>query len=139
TPAPFNIFLWNGYATVNDTLYAGLYSIFDDDNEISFHRLAQNKHLLKSYRGQLPVERIKWFSQSFFTVGIEGRRLLMHALRLCRSDLWLTNQSAPPSWSYRLLFNADSTKTTGFERYGTDFKYRSTLFGPLLDRIGGEK
>ena len=139
TPAPFNIFLWNGYATVNDTLYAGLYSIFDDNNEINFHRLAQNKHLLEAYRGQLPVERIKWFSQGFFTAGIEHGNLRMHDLRFGRSDLWLTNQPAPPSWSYRFLFNADSANITGFERYGVSFDRRSALFGPLLDRIGGEK
>ncbi|MCW9705607.1 metal-dependent hydrolase [Fodinibius salsisoli] len=138
TPTPFNIFLWTGYAVEQDTIHTGLYSIFDNDTQIEFQSVDRQAHLLASYREQLPVERLLWFSQGYFVAdGAEGN-LLVHDLRFGRSDLWLTDQPAPYVWNYRLLFNGDSSKVTGFNRFEPNFARRAALFGQLIERVLGE-
>lgn len=137
TPSPFNIILWTGYATQNDTLYAGLYSIFDENEQIEFKKVPQKKDLLNPYRGQLPVERLVWFSQGYYSAEMQSGNLMVHDVRFGRSDLWLTDQPAPFIWNYRLLFNEDSTETTGFQRYEPDLGQSASLFGKLWARMWG--
>lgn len=139
TPAPFSIFLWTGYAEEADSLHAGLYSVFDDDNQINFHSLKQNKELLDPYRGQLPVERLIWFSQGYYAVEKDSARMLFHDLRFGRSDLWLTESSVPYVWNYELKFNQDSTQVTGFEQFEPDFNTSNEMIGKLINRIFGEE
>ncbi|SHF93085.1 inner membrane protein [Fodinibius roseus] len=136
TPTPFNIFLWTGYAEQGDTLYAGLYSFFDGEDDIRFHRITQHEELLEPYRGQPAVERMLWFSRGYFVAdkGTSGE-LFMHDLRFGRSDFWLTDQPAPYVWNYQLQFNKDSTQVTGFRRFQPDFERRAALLGRLMDRI----
>lgn len=138
TPAPLNIFLWTGYAHANDTLYAGLYSVFDDDREIDFTSVPQHKSLLEPYRGQLPVERLIWFSRGYYAAKKNSDDIIVHDLRFGRSDLWLTDEPAPFVWNYKLLFNGDSTKVTGFKQYEPSFDMRSEMWGQLIDRIAGK-
>lgn len=139
TPTPFNILLWTGYAVKGDTLYAGLYSILDDDRDIRFHRIPQNEKLLKPYRDQLAVERLLWFSQGYFTADQDSKgQLFLHDLRFGRSDFWLTGEPARYVWNYQLQFNKDSTQVTGFRRFEPGFEQRGVMFGRLVDRILGE-
>lgn len=139
TPAPFTIFLWTGYAEEGDSLYAGLYSVFDDDRQINFHTIPQNEGLLDPYRGQLPIERLIWFSQGYYAVEKDSTRMLFHDLRFGRSDLWLTAESAPFVWNYELHFNDDSSKVTGFEQFEPSFNTRREMIGKLINRIFGEE
>jgi len=137
TPSPLNIFLWTGYAEANDTLYAGLYSIFDEDDEINFQAVPQNKKLLQPYRNQLPVERLIWFSRGYYAAEIKPEGLIVHDLRFGRSDLWLTDDSAPFVWNYKLRFNSDSTKVTGFKQFEPSFDMRADMWDRLYNRILG--
>jgi inner membrane protein len=139
TPTPLNIFLWTGYAVERDTIHSGLYSIFDADSQIRFQSVSRNQQQLAPYRGQLPVERLLWFSQGYFVANKKEGKLLVHDLRFGRSDLWLTNKPASYVWNYRLLFNDDSTQTTSFHRYEPDFASRTALFGRMFDRVLGEE
>lgn len=138
TPAPFTVFLWTGYAIEGDSIYAGLYSIYDDDQNINFHSLPQNKVLLEPYRDQLPVERLIWFSQGYFAVTKDSAEVSVHDLRFGRSDLWLDDEAAPYVWNYRLEFNDDSTRVTGFEQFEPSFDTRGEMWSKLLDRTFGE-
>ncbi|WP_138431047.1 metal-dependent hydrolase [Fodinibius saliphilus] len=137
TPAPFSIFLWTGYAEEGDTLYTALYSIFDDDQNLNFKSIPQNEQLLRPYKGQLPVERLKWFSQGYYAVEKNSPTLLVHDLRFGRSDLWLTDEPAPFVWNYRLIFNEDSTKVIGFEQFEPSFDMRTKVWNHLLNRTLG--
>lgn len=137
TPAPFSLFLWTGYAEEGDSLYAGLYSVFDDDKRIDFHSLPKNEALLKPYRGQLPVDRLIWFSQGFYAAEKDANRLLVHDLRFGRSDLWLTNDQAPCVWNYELHFNEDSTEVLGFEQFEPSFDMRGEILSKLISRTFG--
>lgn len=139
TPAPFSIFLWTGYAVEGDSIHAGLYSIFDDDQKISLHSLPQNKSLLDPYRGQLPVERLTWFSQGYYAVSLQRDAVLVHDLRFGRSDLWLSEKPHPYFWSYRLKFNNDSTRVTGFEQFEASLDTRGEIWSKLISRMFGEQ
>lgn len=138
TPAPFTIFLWTGYAEENDTLYSGLFSIFDEDERILFQKISRNEGLLEPFRNDPPVERLIWFSQGYFSVSQTDTSLLVHDLRFGRSDLWLTDHPAPFVWNYRLQFNADSSEVIGFHQFEPNFNTRSGIFSRLIDRIAGE-
>ncbi|MDX1585508.1 MAG: metal-dependent hydrolase [Balneolaceae bacterium] len=138
TPMALTEFLWVGYAQSGDTIYTGLYSIFDDDRDITFQKLDMNPELIQPYRDQLPVERILWFSHGYFLAEKSGDILKMHDLRFGRSDLWLTSEPAPLVWTYHLTFNSDSSRVTGFTHVEPEFDFSSELFGKLLDRISGK-
>lgn len=137
TPAPFSIFLWTGYAEEKDTLYAGLYSVFDGDRQIQFHAVPQNKSLLEPYRNHLPVKRLIWFSGGYFAAEENSSGLIVHDLRFGRSDLWLTDDSAPFVWNYQLQFNRDSTKVIGFKQFEPSFDASGEVWGRLISRTFG--
>ncbi|MEL7833140.1 metal-dependent hydrolase [Fodinibius sp. Rm-B-1B1-1] len=139
TPSPLNILLWNGYAESQDTLYVGLYSVFDDNRQIEFKSIPQNKKLLKPFDDQLPVERLIWFSRGYYAADKIGSELIVHDLRFGRSDLWLTDGDAPFVWNYRLEFNGDSTRVTGFEQFEPSFDMRTEMWNRLFKRMVGQK
>lgn len=139
TPAPLSIFLWTGYAEEDDTLYAGLYSVFDEDCQIQFHAVPQNKLLLEPYRKQLPVERLIWFSRGYYAAEKNSSGLIFHDLRFGRSDLWLTDNAAPFVWNYRLQFNANSTKVTGFKQFEPSFDTSGEMWDRLISRTFGNE
>lgn len=138
TPMPFTEFLWVGYAQSGDTIYAGLYSIFDDDREVALQQVPMNTRLIAPYENQLPVERILWFSQGYYSAEKKDKGLYMHDLRFGRQDLWLTEGPAPFVWNYKLEFNDDSTRVIGFKQQEPSFDFSSELFGKLIDRIFGK-
>lgn len=137
TPAPFSVFLWNGYIESGDTVYAGTYSVFDNDDMIEFKGIPRHADLIEPYRDDRAVERIIWFSNGYYAAERSGGRLLVHDLRFGRSDLWLTRRDAPFVWSYRLEFNSDSTRVTGFHRIRPAFETSNGLPGMLIDRAFG--
>lgn len=139
TPAPFTIFLWTGYAVEDDSIHAGLYSVFDNDRNIQFQSLQQNKSLLGPYHDQLPVERLIWFSRGYYAASMHRNEVLVHDLRFGRSDLWLNDGSYPYVWNYRLEFNNDSTRVIGFEQFEPSFDTSGDVWDRLLDRTFGEE
>ncbi|MYA24624.1 MAG: metal-dependent hydrolase, partial [Gemmatimonadetes bacterium] len=53
-PTPFNAVLWSGLAGADDHLWAGLYSLLDDDSAILFRRIERNTHLIAPRRDDPP-------------------------------------------------------------------------------------
>ncbi|MDZ7694807.1 MAG: metal-dependent hydrolase [Balneolaceae bacterium] len=100
TPAPLTSFLWVGYAESNDTIYAGLYSVFDDDQDLQFVEVPKNTHLIYPYKDDLPTQRTLWFSRGYYTVERHPDGLKFTDLRFGRSDLWLTDSDAPYTWNF---------------------------------------
>lgn len=138
TPMPLTEFLWVGYAMSGDKIYTGLYSIFDDDTDITFQKLDMNRELIQPYKEQLPVKRILWFSHGYFLAEKSEDHFKMHDIRFGRSDLWFSTQQAPMVWTYNLTFNEDSTRVTGFKHQEPAFEFSRERFGKLIDRITGE-
>ncbi|MFH5884790.1 metal-dependent hydrolase [Halalkalibaculum sp. DA3122] len=140
TPAPLTIFLWTGYLESGDDIHVGLYSIFDNDQEIDFITLPRQSDLIAPYRDDLPVQRLLWFSNGYYTVEKRPDGLIFSDLRFGRSDLWLSgaNPSSAYVWNYKLEFNGDSTQVTGIRHFEPSFDTRKGMFGQLFNRILGE-
>lgn len=139
TPAPFTEFLWTGYAESDDTIYAGLYSVFDDDRSVDLIKVPQNSGLINTYKNDLPVRRLIWFSNGYYSVEKRTDGIYFSDLRFGRSDLWLTDRDAPLAWTYKLEFNNDSSMVTGFRHFEPSFNRGDNLLGRLVDRIIGTK
>lgn len=138
TPMPFSEFLWVAYAQSGDAIYAGLYSIFDEDKEVTFQRVPMKSSLIERYSDQLPVERIRWFSQGYYAADQKDDGLFVHDLRFGRTDLWLTDGPAPFVWNFKLEFNQDSSSVVSFDQLEPSFDFSGEQFAKLLDRISGE-
>lgn len=138
TPAPLTSFLWTGYAESRDTVYAGMYSVFDDDTHVRLIRVPQRTDLISPFLDDLPIRRLLWFSNGYYSVERKEDGLYFSDLRFGRSDFWLAERQAPFVWRYRLEFNDDSTRVTGFRQFEPSFGERNNSFGALVNRILGE-
>jgi len=81
-PSPFNTFLWR-ILVMDDTMYyEGYYSIFDKDRSIAFSGYPNNKALLKPIENHWPVERLQWFTQSFYSARRMADQIVITDLRM---------------------------------------------------------
>jgi len=137
TPAPLSIFLWTGYAESGDTLYAGIYSVFDGDRTIELVKIPKRSELIDPYRDDLAIRRLVWFSNGYYTAERREEGVYFSDLRFGRSDLWLSEDEAPFVWNYKLEFNEDSTSVTGFRHFEPSFDTGGNRFDQLVGRTFG--
>ncbi len=101
-PTPFNAVLWSGLAGADDHLWAGLYSLLDDDSAIRFRRIERNTHLIAARRDDPPIQRLLWFARGYYRVEHRADALYFHALRFGRSDFYL-DTTGTYFFTFRLL------------------------------------
>lgn len=135
-PAGPTTLMWLGYVTRNDSVYAGLYSILDDDTDITFRGVAKNSHKLDPFLDDEPVQVLMWFSRGYIKMEEKEGGVYLHDLRFGRSDFWLTDQGEY-IWSNKLRFNADSTRVTGFDRAIPLFDFELENRDRIWNRIWG--
>jgi inner membrane protein len=81
-PGPLNTLLWRVLAMSEDSYYEGFYSLFDRDRSIGFDRYPSDPRLLNGLEGHWPVQRLQWFTKGFYSVGLDGRGIVMTDLRM---------------------------------------------------------
>jgi inner membrane protein len=136
TPTPLNNLLWMGIAEQDDHLWVGLYSLFDEDGHVRFHRIEKNTDLIAGLLDQEPVTKLLWFSRGYYTVSAEAGELYFNDLRFGRSDSWLTAVGSYV-FSFRLLRHPqEPDRVTDFQRRSPNFG-RDDVFSLLWERIGG--
>ena len=143
TPTPFNTVLWAGLAADGDHLWAGLYSLLDDEPSIRFRRIERNTQLIADHLTAPPIEKLLWFSRGYYQVEARDGALLFNDLRFGRSDSWLDSTG-----SYIFIFRlvddpADPSRILDFQQQDT-FAAREDgdigrLFGLLWRRMQGDK
>ena len=101
-PTPFNAVLWSGLAGADDHLWAGLYSLLDDNSAIRFQRIERNTHLIASRRDDPPIQRLFWFSRGYYRVERRADALYFYDLRFGRSDFYL-DSTGTYRFAFRLL------------------------------------
>ena len=139
TPTPFNNLLWMGLADGGDHLRIGLYSLFDPDDGIRFHRIEKNTALIAGLLDQEPVRKLLWFSRGYYTVSSEDGDLYFNDLRFGRSDSWLTS-SGSYVFSFRLLRDpGDPGRIADFRRRSSGFSDRDQFLRLLWKRIWGKQ
>lgn len=133
-PTPFNAVLWSGLAGADDHLWAGLYSLLDDDSSaIRFRRIERNTHLIAPRRADPPVQRLFWFSRGYYQVERRADALYFHDLRFGRSDFYLDSTGAY-LFSFRLLPDpSHPERIADIER--TDRPFDSQLTDQALERL----
>jgi inner membrane protein len=81
-PAPFNTLLWRVLAVDEAGYYEGFYSLLDKEREIRFIRYPSNQDLIQGLDGHWPVQRLKWFTHGFYSVGQKENGIVITDLRM---------------------------------------------------------
>ncbi len=136
-PTIGNNILWRGIASVADGYYEGLYSIFDGDHEVKWHRIARHEELLEKYKDTVIVQTLKWRTMGLYSVSATENGIAMHDLKfgnlyygLPETD-WVysyTVEGTPEHYSFE-------TKTADYS-HGISPVYLRHVFFP---RIRGDK
>ncbi|MFK7843828.1 MAG: metal-dependent hydrolase [Rhodothermales bacterium] len=138
-PSPLNNILWYGVADDGTDLWIGSYSWFDEDKNISFERVPKNKELLAPYHGQLPVERLFWFSKGYFAVEEVDGALYVNDVRFPRTDLYL-DEDGGYVFSFRLVPDpADSTQFIDFRQGDRELSFPPGILDRFVERVLGNK
>lgn len=67
-PTPLNTFLWSATADCDTVLYSGLYSIFDKDKLVVFHKIETNHNLIAQFEGDKTLERLNFLSKGWYVI-----------------------------------------------------------------------
>ena len=143
TPTPFNTVLWAGLALEGDHLWAGLYSLLDDEPTIRFRRIERNSHFIADKLDEPPIEKLLWFSRGYYQVQDRDGALYFNDLRFGRSDSYL-DSTGSYIFIFRLLQDpADPSRVPDFRQQDT-FAAREDgamgrFFGLLWRRVQGDK
>lgn len=84
TPAPLNTLLWRMVAMKPDGsgYHVAYRSVFDGGAPVRFNTYDSQPELLAGLEAHWPVQRLRWFTHGYFTVGQEGGDIIMRDLRM---------------------------------------------------------
>lgn len=88
TPTPFNTWLWFIVATNASGNFVAHRSVWDDEEKIEFTFFPRQDSLLARAGDAQEVNRLKRFSQGYYTVAMEGDTLLFNDLRFGQMIGW---------------------------------------------------
>ena len=81
-PAPLNSILWRVVAMNGDDYQIGYYSLMDDAPRFDFRRYETAPGLLTDLQTHWPVQRLKWFTQGFYSVELVDNAVVISDLRM---------------------------------------------------------
>ena len=137
TPTPFNSVLWMGVAADSSQIWVGLRSLLDGPGPIRFHKKDKNPHLLQSFLGQRPLERLLWFSRGYYTVERQGGQLYFNDLRFGSADAWL-GEGGDYIFRFQLLRDPlDPRRLRGFRQIQPPFDLDRVDWSALWNRVMG--
>ncbi|QCR21909.1 metal-dependent hydrolase [Pontibacter sp. SGAir0037] len=87
-PTPLNTFFWAVTAKTEHGYYTGFYSLFDREEEISFHYEPRQQHLLQAYRGDEKLERLLEITKGYYAVSEAEKGIHISDLRFGQFDGW---------------------------------------------------
>jgi len=88
TPTPFNNWLWYVVAQSDSGSYVGYRSVFDKRAGVDFQFFPKQDSLLQRVTNLEEVERLKRFSQGYYTVEEKGDTLIFNDLRFGQMIGW---------------------------------------------------
>jgi inner membrane protein len=79
-PTPMNTFLWSATADGDSLLYTGLYSIFDEDQNVVFHRVENKHQLVAKYQNQNDdvLNRLNFLSKGWYVINNDNPDTLLY-------------------------------------------------------------
>lgn len=131
-PVSFGNILWYGVGKTNDGLYIGNYSIFDQSKNIEFEFFPTHEHLLDGLDPKL-VDRMKWFSQDFYTVAEKEGKIHFYNMQCDMQGVKkIGNYKAPTAFYFEIepKGNEDYKLSSGMHHVGGDLKNKcNRIFG----------
>lgn len=139
SPTPLNSFLWSAVAETKDAYHLGHYSIFDNDKNIKFTKLAKNETLRKKYNQVDGFEIIKWFSNDYYILTEQKDHIAYVDLRFGPMDYDNIDRTSYPFFfkiniKDNYLDVIENIDPPDFK--GEEFKM---FFRKFIARVGGTK
>lgn len=110
SPTLFNAVLWHAVAENDSGYYTGYYSLFDPDQHVAFQFVPRNDSLLAPVDAARAVEKLKWFSNGYYTAMVEAGRLKFSDLRFGRIE---TGDSLTTRFIFTWNLEPDPTESDG--------------------------
>jgi inner membrane protein len=133
TPAPLQNSLWYVVAGNDDGFYVGYKSIFDSKNKIDFTYFPRNTNLLKTIKNKESVNKLKRFSQGFYTIEKWNDTLVFNDLRFGQMKGW-ENPNGKFVFHYFLEERYDNTLVVQRGRF---VGWNEKTFALLFKRMKG--
>ena len=139
SPTPLNIILWSGVFESRDSYYICNYSLLDEAGPITFWEYEKADHLLENISHEYGVERLKWFSDQYYTATQSGDTINFYTLKFGRHRF----ESIGPEGSFAFFFKIyldEDGNVKGYENFREmDSERIGDLLGLLKDRTLGNK
>jgi inner membrane protein len=135
TPTPLNIWLWYVVAEDNDGFRVAYLSVFDNHHGIDFEYFPKNDSLLIHINDHEALQRLKRFSQGYYTVNLVNDTLVFSDLRFGQAAGW-HNPRAPFVFQYYLQHPADNKLVIQRGRFAN---WNKETIRSLWWRIKGKK
>jgi inner membrane protein len=133
TPAPFQNWLWYVVAGNDSGYYIGFRSVFDSKRKIDFEYFPRNDYLLDSVEDHEELQKLKRFSQKFYTVEKWNDTLVFNDLRFGQIMGW----HDPKGKFVFHYFLKDSAENTLVVQRGRFEGWDKNAFNLLVKRIKG--
>jgi len=133
TPTAFQNWLWYVVAGNDSGYYVGFRSVFDSKKQIDFEYFPRNDHLLDSVEDHEELQKLKRFSQQFYTVEKWNDTLVFNDLRFGQIMGW-QNPKGKFVFHYFLKDSADNKLVVQRGRFEA---WNKDAFNSLVKRIGG--
>lgn len=133
SPSLLNNILWMGMGQKADTLFVGMYSHFDESDDITFTKVPRQSALVAPFGKNRVSEKLQHFSRGFYRFEERGNNLHFIDLRFGRSDLWTSENG---SFTFDYLLDIKNKQLVGFERSAPNIS--SNYFDILSNRIFGK-
>ncbi len=135
TPAPLQNWLWYIVAETDSGFRVGFHSLFDTTKNISLQYFPRNEALLAPVHNSETLQRLRRFSQGYYTAELWGDTLVFNDLRFGQMLGWERPQGKFV-FHYFLRQNADNDLVVQRGRFNG--WSRQTLLN-LIIRIGGDR
>jgi len=133
TPTVFQNWLWYVVAGNDSGYHVGFRSVFDSKKEIDFTYFPRNDFLLEPQKGNEELQKLKRFSQEFYTAEKWNDTLVFNDLRFGQIMGW-QNPRGNFVFHYFLKDGADNSLVVQRGRFKG---WNKKAFNSLLDRIKG--
>lgn len=131
SPTPFNIILWSGVFEGDSSYFITNYSLLDDGSPVVFWEYKKADHLLKPIEDEYGIDRLKWFSDQYYTATKNGDTINFYTLKFGRHKF----ESDDPEGSFAFYFQIyldDDGNVTGYDNVRAA---RSGQVGSMLEKL----
>jgi inner membrane protein len=133
TPTPFNNWLWYVVAEDGGGYYIGYRSVFDKQLSMQFEYFTKQDNLLEQVDDHESLQRLRRFSQGYYTIENRDGKLIFNDLRFGQSAGW-HNPKAPFVFNYYLQHPEENLMAI---QRGRMEGWNSETFNSLIERIKG--